>query len=119
MSFDFSESGRSAREPLFVPVGTGGNYDDTWVGVHATGALITLLLAVATTVVAVVRHRSRRDLWGGALILTVLLIVELGLGSAISDGKSGVAAAIHVPLALVIMALTVWVPLRARRAVLD
>ena len=101
---------------LFVPVGDGGNYDDTWVGVHAAGAWVTLLLAAATTVVAFLRHRHRRDLWGGAVALTALLVVEIGLGSAISDGKSGGAAAIHIPLALLIMSLTIWLPLRARRA---
>jgi hypothetical protein len=101
---------------LFVPVGEGGTYDDTWVGVHAAGAWVTLLLAAATAVVAFVRHRGRRDLWGGALVLTALLVVEIGLGTAISDGKSGAAAAIHIPLALLIMSLTVWLPLRARRA---
>jgi hypothetical protein len=100
---------------LFVPVGDGGNYDDTWVGVHAAGAWVTLLLAAATTVVAFLRHRTRRELWTGALVLTALLVVEIGLGTAISDGKSGAAAAIHIPLALLIMSLTVWLPLRARR----
>ena len=101
---------------LFVPVGDGGDYDDTWVGVHAAGAWVTLLLAAATTVVAFVRHRARRDLWGAALVLTLLLVAEIGLGSAIADGKSGAAAAVHIPLALLIMALTVWLPFRARRA---
>jgi heme A synthase len=101
---------------LFLPVGKGGNYDDTWVAVHSWGARITLLLALVTTVVAFVRHRSRRELWTGALVLTVLLVIESVLGAAISDGSSGTAAAFHVPLALLIMSLTVWLPLRARGA---
>jgi heme A synthase len=99
---------------LFVPVGKGGPYNDTWVSVHSWGARITLLLALVTTVVAFVRHRARRDLWIGALVLTVLIVVESVLGASISDGSSRGAATVHVPLALLIMALTVWLPFRAR-----
>jgi heme A synthase len=101
---------------LFVPTGKGGPYDDSWVDVHNWGARITLLLALVTAVVGFVTLRARRELWIGAIVLTVLVAVEVGLGGAISDGKSGAAAAVHVPLALVIMALTVWLPLRARHA---
>jgi heme A synthase len=100
---------------LFLPAGKGGDYDDTWVQVHSWGARVTLLLALVTTVVAVARQRARRDLWIGALVLTLLLVVEGILGAAISDDGSGGAAAVHVPLALLIMALTAWLPLRARR----
>ena len=101
---------------LFVPVGKGGPYKDTWVDVHNWDARITLLLALLTAVVGFVTVRARRDLWLGAIVLTVLVAVEVGLGSAISDGGSEGAAAVHIPLALVIMALTVWLPLRARHA---
>jgi heme A synthase len=101
---------------LFLPVGEGGTYQHTWVEVHSWGARVTLVLALATTVVAFVRHRARRDLWGGGLVLTVLIVIEVILGGAISDGHSHAAAAVHVPLALLIIALTVWLPLRARHA---
>lgn len=100
---------------LFLPVGEGGDYRETWVDVHNWGARVTVVLALATTVAAFVRHRARRDLWIGALVLTVLIAVEGTVGAAISDGDSRAAAAIHVPLALLIMAITVWLPLRARR----
>jgi heme A synthase len=101
---------------LFLPVGKGGDYNDSWVEVHSWGARITLLLALATTVVAFVRYRARRDLWVGALVLTVLIAVEGIIGAAVSDGGSRPAAVVHVPLALLIMSLTVWLPLRARHA---
>jgi len=101
---------------LFVPTGKGGPYDDTWVGVHQWGGLVTLVLGVAAAVVAVVTLRARRDLLIGAIALAVLLVIEVGLGSAVSDSRSGAAAAVHLPLALVIMSLTVWLPLRARPA---
>jgi hypothetical protein len=101
---------------LFVPVGKGGPYNDTWVEVHNWGGRIALLLALVTAVVGFVTLRARRELWVGAIVLTVLVAVEVGLGSGISDSSSGGAAAVHIPLALVIMALTVWLPLRARHA---
>jgi heme A synthase len=100
---------------LFLPVGEGGTYKDTWVEVHSWGARVTLLLALATAVVAFVRHRARRDLWIGALVLVVLIVIEALLGSGISDGHSHPAAAVHVPLALLIMGLAASLPLRARR----
>lgn len=100
---------------LFVPVGKGGPYQDTWVEVHSWGARIALLLALVTAVVAFVTLRARRDLWSGAIALLVLLVIEFVLGAAISDSSSRGAAAVHIPLALLIMALTVWLPLRARR----
>jgi hypothetical protein len=100
---------------LFVPTGKGGPYQDTWVEVHQWGGLIALVLGVATAVVGFVTLRPRRDLWVAAIALAVLLLVEVGLGSAISEGDSRGAAAVHIPLALVLMSLTVWLPLRARR----
>ena len=101
---------------LFLPAGKGGPYADTWVQVHNWGARITTLLALITLVVALARHRERRDLWVGALALALLLVVEGILGAAISDGGSHAAAAVHVPLALAIMSIAVWLPLRARHA---
>lgn len=102
---------------LFVPTGKGGPYDDTWVEVHQWGGLVALVLGVATAVVGVVTLRAHREVWIPAIVVALLLVVEMGLGSAISDGGSGAAAAVHVPLALLIMSMTVWLPLRARRAI--
>ena len=100
---------------LFVPTAKGGPYNDTWVGVHSMGALLALLLALVTTVIGVVRLRPRRELWIGAGVLSLLLILEMILGGLVSDGGSRAAAVVHIPLALVIMAVTVWLPLRARQ----
>jgi hypothetical protein len=101
---------------LFVPVGKGGPYNDTWVNVHNWGGRVALLLALVTAIVGFVTMRARRELWIGAIVLVVLIALETGLGGAISDSNSGGAAAVHIPLALVIMALTVWLSLRARHA---
>jgi hypothetical protein len=101
---------------LFLPAGKGGPYDDSWVSTHNWGARVTLLFALATAVIGFLTLRERRELWIGAIVVTVLVAIEAGLGAAISDGGSSAAAAVHVPLALLIMSLTVWLPLRASRA---
>lgn len=49
-------------------------------------------------------------------MLTVLLGLELYIGGMISDESARTAAAVHIPLALAIMGLAVWLPLRARYA---
>lgn len=87
--------------------------DRSWVDVHAMGAYIAIALAVAAAVVAVVRLRSRRDLVTGTALLAVLIIIETGLGSAVRSGTDGLTV-VHVPLAMAIMGLAVWLPLRAR-----
>ena len=101
---------------LFVPLGEGGQYRQTWVEVHAHGGEAATLLALVTAAVAFFTLRARRELWIGAGVLTVLLALELYIGGMISDESVRTAAAIHIPLALAIMALAVWLPLRARYA---
>lgn len=86
----------------------------SWIDVHARGGDIAIALAVLATIVAVVKLRSRRELWIGSAVLTVLLIVEAYIGGLIRDDSKDTLTAVHVPLAMAIMALVVWLPLRAR-----
>jgi hypothetical protein len=86
------------------------DYNSTWTNVHAAGAWVAFLLALAATIVALVKLRSRRDLIIGSAVLTVLILVESVIGGIIGD-KPG-AVALHIPLALAIFGLTVWVPMR-------
>lgn len=98
---------------LFLGAG-GGSKADGWMEVHARGADLTILICLGATVWAFVRLRRHRELWAGAALLTVLLVLEAYLGGLIrDDGQDGLTA-IHVPLAMLMMALTVWLPLRAR-----
>lgn len=85
----------------------------SWINVHAAGAYVALILALAATIVAVVRLRLRKDLIGGSTALTVLLIIEIGLGQAVHSGTDALTA-IHVPLAMAIMAVAVGLSIRAR-----
>jgi hypothetical protein len=86
----------------------------SWIDVHARGAEVAIVLAAAATVTAFVKLRSRRDLWGGAAVLTVLLVLESYLGGLIRDQGKDTLTAVHVPLAMAIVALAVWLPVRTR-----
>jgi heme A synthase len=91
----------------------GKDYDATWVDVHDIGARAALLLALAATIVGVVKLRARRDLVIGAAVLTVLIFVESWIGGVVGDHPAAVA--IHIPLAMAIFGLAVWLPLRTTR----
>jgi hypothetical protein len=86
----------------------------SWIDVHARGGEVAIALATAAAVTAFLRLRDRRDLWGGTVVLVAALVLEAWLGGTISDGHDGVTA-VHVPLAVLLMGLAVWLPLRARR----
>lgn len=88
----------------------------TWIDVHARGADLALLLALVATVWAVWKLRSRKDLWVGSLVFTVLLGLESYLGGAIRDAGKDSLTAVHVPIAMLLMGLAVWLPVRARSA---
>ncbi len=86
----------------------------TWIDVHARGADLALLLAVLATAWAIWKLRPRRDLWVGSLVFALLIVLESYLGGAIRDAGKDTLTAVHVPLAMAIMGLAVWLPLRAR-----
>lgn len=90
-----------------------GGYQDSWVEAHARGADVAIVLAAVATVIAFVRLRSRKDVWVGSLVFTVLLLLEAYLGGRVSDEHSIASQVVHIPLALALMGLAVWLPLRA------
>jgi hypothetical protein len=81
--------------------------------VHQHGGEATVTLALLATVAAFVWLRHRTPIVVGTTLLFVLLVVELLLGMAIDDSSWTVV--VHVPLAMLLMALAVWLPLQARR----
>jgi heme A synthase len=85
-----------------------------WIEIHARGAEVCIALAALSTVVAFGWLRSRRDLWLGSAVLTLLLAGEAFLGGQITDAGKDTLTAVHVPVAMALMALVVWLPLRAR-----
>ena len=86
-----------------------------WIELHARGGEVTLVLVAAATVVAFVWIRQRVDLWLGGAILTALLLVEAYVGGLIRDSGKDTLTAVHVPLAMGVMGLAVWLTARGRR----
>lgn len=86
----------------------------SWINVHARGGEVALVLAAITTVFAMWKLRTRRDLWIGSAILTVLLILESYLGGLIVDNSKDTLTAVHVPLGMAIMGLVTWIAVRIR-----
>jgi heme A synthase len=89
------------------------DYSPRWVAVHALDGQVTTALALVATVVAFVQLRGRRDLLLGSAALTLLLVAEVAIGQGV--GRSHALQVVHVPLALALMGLAVWLPVRARR----
>ena len=87
-----------------------------WIEVHARGGEVTLVLVVAATVVAFIWNRQRIDLWVGGGVLCALLLVEAYIGGLIRDSGKDTLTAVHVPLAMAVMGLAVWLTARSRRA---
>ena len=92
-----------------------GARDDagSWIDVHATGSHVAIGLAVLAAIAGFVQLRARRDLWVGALALAVLLVLESYIGGQIRDNGADTLTAVHVPLAMALMALAVSLPVRA------
>lgn len=85
-----------------------------WLEVHAWCGKAAIGFALLATVWAFMRLRERHDLTFGALALTLLLVLEAYLGGLVVDESKDALTAVHVPLAMALMGLTVWLPLRAR-----
>jgi len=96
---------------LFLRAGGAG--DALWVTVHARGAEVAIACALGAAVVAFWRHRARRDLQVGSVVLVLLLVLEAYIGGEVVDHQQ--LTPVHIPLALTVMAVAVWLPLRARR----
>ena len=87
----------------------------SWIDAHAWGAHIGTVLAVVAAVYAVWRLRARKDLLIGSVLLAVLFLVESYIGGAIRDDGKDSWTAVHVPIAFLLTALVVWLPVRARK----
>lgn len=94
-----------------------GNPDaaGNWVEVHARGGEVALIFVAAATVTAFISVRSRRDLWIGGSVLSALLVLEAYIGGLIRDESQDSLTAVHVPLAMAIIGLSVWLFARSRR----
>lgn len=89
----------------------GHDFQQSWVDVHARCGEAAILFAALASIVAAVRLRSRPAIVAGSITLTVLLVGEAYLGGLIGD-RPGLTA-IHLPLAMALMALVIWLTTRS------
>lgn len=88
---------------------------ESWIEVHARGGEIAIGLALLLALVGFLKMRRRADLWGGAVALAVLLVLEAYVGGLIVDDGMDQLTPLHVPLGMALFGLAVWLPMRARR----
>lgn len=90
-----------------------------WIKLHEICGYAVVLLAVITAVAAIALRRASSALTIGALSQLMLIVVQTGLGEAISKAGSDELIAIHVPLAMLIFGLGIYLSsagARLRRA---
>jgi hypothetical protein len=85
----------------------------SYIDAHANGAHAATVLAIAAALLAVVKLRARKPLVVGSVLLAVLLLAEAYIGGLIRDEGKDTLTAVHVPLAMGIMGVTVWLSLKA------
>ena len=90
---------------------------DSWVTVHGVIADASWVLALITAAYAFFRLRAARpDLVRWSAVLFAVTLAQTGIGHLITDEGQDGWIAVHVPLAVLIFALTGWLTLRAVRA---
>lgn len=98
-------------------IGRRGRQD--WVTVHEIGGFVVVVLSLATAVAAVALRRASSAVMFGALGLLVLIVVQTGLGEAITKSDANELIAAHIPIAVLVFGLGVYlsgVGARLRRA---
>lgn len=86
---------------------------DPWIAAHDIIANVTIVVALALTIVGIVSvRRIDRVLNWSAIALFVLLLVQTVLGHLITDAKADGLIGVHVPVAFVVFGLAVWLSIR-------
>lgn len=90
---------------------------DSWITVHGVIADLTWVTALVTAVVAFRQlRRTHRRLWLGAATLFLLALAQTGIGHLITDEGMDGLVVVHIPLAMAIFGLAVWLSLTTARA---
>jgi heme A synthase len=104
---------------IFLQAVTAGEFvsqedRDPWIDVHSIVGNITLIVALAVAIFTVIVFRAgHRVLMWASIALFVLLLIQTVLGHLITDAKQDGWIGVHVPLALVVFALTIWLSIRS------
>jgi hypothetical protein len=86
-----------------------------WLSAHDVNADVVTVLALATAIYAVARLRAAaRPLVVGSVVLAALVIAQVAIGHAITDSNDDGLTVVHVPLALLVFGLTIWLSTSAR-----
>jgi ABC-type uncharacterized transport system permease subunit len=87
----------------------------SWLNAHAVVADVVVAFAIVTAIYAYLKLRTQaRPLVIGSITLAVLAAVQTAIGHAITDSNDNWLIPIHVPLALLIFGLTIWLSISAR-----
>lgn len=87
-----------------------------WLQLHRLTAYIVVILALAAAVLAVVSLRRHRAIAAWSAGLFVLVAIQAEVGHEISHDGERSLTAVHVPVALLIMGLGVYLSIAAARA---
>jgi hypothetical protein len=84
-----------------------------WIAAHNIIATITIVVALATMIVGIVAVRRVDALLNWlAIALFVLLVVQTVLGHLITDSHADGLIGVHVPVAVLVFGLAVWLSIR-------
>jgi hypothetical protein len=92
----------------------GKRHQHTLIDAHGMVGNVTVLLALLTVIAAWRLAPERRGaLLVGSIVLFVLIVVQTIIGHIITDGHHPGLIVVHVPLALLVFGLTVWLSVQA------
>jgi len=109
---------QSVEAGVFLQSPEGGRKQySSWIDIHGAGSDLLLVLSLVTAIVAVRGLRDRRELVVGSVALFVVVAVETALGHLINGSLGGsdhdAVTIVHIPLAMALIGLTVWLATRA------
>lgn len=93
----------------------GGAAGVDWAQLHQVDAGVVEALALVAAILAIATQRRHRGIAVWSPVLFALLVLQHGLGAGISGGNR-VLVAVHVPVALLVMGLGVYLSIAAARA---
>jgi heme A synthase len=86
-----------------------------WITVHEIGGFVVVVLSLVTALVAAALRRADPALTFGAVGLFVLIVIQTGLGEAITRAGRAELIVSHVPLAMLIFGLGVYLSIAGAR----
>jgi ABC-type uncharacterized transport system permease subunit len=90
------------------------NHRKGWISVHDVVADVVVALALATMIFTIITLRkASRALLIATIILFALVVIQTFIGHQITDNNQDWLIGIHVPLALIIFGIAIWLPIQS------